>query len=239
LRQNSGVFDHITIRVSDREASLAFYTAALGEPTHDGAWGDFSIVHAGPVAENLHVAWGASDRAAVDEWWERMTALGYADNGSPGTRPQYNSSYYGAFVFDPDGNNIEAVHHDRTRPGEIDHVWLRTNDVIATKRFYDTVAPAVGISLVTFDSDKVRYTDGAGSFTFIEGDELTRNVHLAFGVPDQAKVEAFYEAAIGAGYTDNGAPGERSQYHRGYYGAFVIDPNGHNVEAVFHDRSGG
>jgi catechol 2,3-dioxygenase-like lactoylglutathione lyase family enzyme len=233
------VFDHVTIRVSDLEASKAFYKAALGEPTYDGAftaWGNFDIAHNGPVAENLHAAWGARDREAVDEWWERMTSLGYADNGQPGTRPQYNPSYYGAFVLDPDGNNVERVHHDRTRPDEIDHLWLRTEDVVATKQFYDAVSRVVGINLVTFDSEKVRYTDGAGSFTFITGDQLTRNVHLAFGAPDRATVDAFYETAVAAGYADNGEPGERPQYHPGYYAAFVLDPNGHNIEAVFHDR---
>jgi len=235
------MFDHIDIRVSDLEASIAFYTAALGEPTHAGGdytgWDDFDIAHSGTVSEGLHVAWGATDRAAVDEWWERMTSLGYRDNGSPGTRPQYNSTYYGAFVLDPDGNNIERVHHDRTRPGQIDHLWLRTADLLETKRFYDTVAPIVGIDLVTFDDTKVRYTDGVGSFTFIVGDELTRHVHLAFGVSDQATVDAFHAAALEAGYVDNGAPGERPQYHPGYYGAVVFDPDGNNIEAVFHDRS--
>ncbi|HEV8459116.1 MAG TPA: VOC family protein [Gaiellaceae bacterium] len=234
------MFDHIDIRVADLDASRAFYTAALGEPTHDDddytGWGNFDVAHSGTVSEGLHVAWGATDRAAVDAWWERMTSLGYRDNGSPGTRPQYNSTYYGAFVLDPDGNNVERVHHDRTRPDQIDHLWLRTADLLATKRFYDTVAPIVGIDLVTFDDTKVRYTDGVGSFTFILGDELTRHVHLAFGVSDQATVDAFHAAALEAGYADNGAPGERPQYHPGYYGAFVFDPDGNNVEAVFHDR---
>ena len=239
LRKNRGVFDHITIRVNDLDASRAFYTAALGEPTYDGAftqWGDFIVAHSGALTEHLHVAWGASNRAAVDEWWERMTSLGYVDNGQPGTRPQYNPSYYGAFVLDPDGNNIERVHHDRTRPDQIDHVWLRTSDVVATKRFYDTVARIVGINLVTFDSEKVRYTDGAGSFTFVLGDELTRNAHFAFGVSDTETVDTFHAAALAAGYPDNGAPGERPQYHPGYYAAFVFDPDGDNVEAVYHGR---
>ena len=62
-------------------------------------------------------------------------------------------------------------------------------------------------------------------------------MHLAFGVHDVATVERFHEVATAAGYPDNGAPGERPQYHPGYYGAFVLDPDGHNVEAVFHDRS--
>ena len=62
-------------------------------------------------------------------------------------------------------------------------------------------------------------------------------MHLAFGVGDRQAVERFHELATAAGYADNGAPGERPQYHPGYVGAFVLDPDGHNVEAVFHDRS--
>jgi predicted lactoylglutathione lyase len=58
----------------------------------------------------------------------------------------------------------------------------------------------------------------------------------AFGVRDRATVDEFHRVATSAGYADNGEPGERPQYHPGYYGAFVLDPDGHNVEAVFHDR---
>jgi catechol 2,3-dioxygenase-like lactoylglutathione lyase family enzyme len=83
----------------------------------------------------------------------------------------------------------------------------------------------------------VRYSDGAGSFTFVVGDEPTEHVHLAFGVNDREAVAAFHRLATEAGYLDNGLPGERPHYHPGYYAAFVIDPHGNNVEAVFHDRS--
>jgi catechol 2,3-dioxygenase-like lactoylglutathione lyase family enzyme len=62
------------------------------------------------------------------------------------------------------------------------------------------------------------------------------NVHVAFGVPGTDAVTAFHEVALAARYRDNGGPGERPQYHPGYYGAFVFDPGGHNVEAVLHDR---
>jgi catechol 2,3-dioxygenase-like lactoylglutathione lyase family enzyme len=61
-------------------------------------------------------------------------------------------------------------------------------------------------------------------------------VHLAFPADDDATVRAFHAAALAAGYTDHGAPGERPQYHPGYYGAFVLDPDGHNVEVVNHNR---
>lgn len=236
------MFDHVEIHVSDPAASRAFYGEALGLPTFDGElveWGDFGTVPVDeehPLTRNLHIAFGAESRDDVDAWWNRLTEAGYENDGEPGPRPQYSASYYGAFVLDPDGNSVEAVHHDRSRAREIDHLWLRTEDVAAAKRFYETVAPAVGIHLVHQSPDRIRFTDGTGSFSFVAG-EPTEHVHLAFGVPDFAAVSRFHELATAAGYADNGAPGERPQYHPGYYGAFVLDANGHNVEAVFHDRS--
>jgi catechol 2,3-dioxygenase-like lactoylglutathione lyase family enzyme len=236
------VFDHVTIRVADFAESRRFYDEALGLPTHDGnytEWGDFGIAPAerpADVTRRLHVGFGVEERDAVDAWWLRMTEAGYESDGEPGPRPEYTESYYGAFVLDPDGNSVEAVHHRRSRTGEIDHVWLRTRDVEAVKLFYATVAPAVGIELMRDGPDRVRWSDGAGSFTFVEGDPASHNVHLAFGVADQTAVERFHELAIAAGCRDNGAPGERPQYHPGYFAAYVIDPDGHNVEAVFHDR---
>jgi catechol 2,3-dioxygenase-like lactoylglutathione lyase family enzyme len=236
------VFDHVEIHVSDPAASRAFYGEALGLPTFDGElveWGDFGTVPVDeehPLTRNLHIAFGVESRDDVDAWWNRLTEAGYESDGEPGPRPQYSESYYGAFVLDPDGNSVEAVHHDRSRAREIDHLWLRTEDVAAAKRFYETVAPAVGIHLVHQSPDRIRFTDGTGSFSFVAG-EPTEHVHLAFGVPDFASVSRFHELATAAGYADNGAPGERPQYHPGYYGAFVLDANGHNVEAVFHDRS--
>jgi catechol 2,3-dioxygenase-like lactoylglutathione lyase family enzyme len=239
------VFDHVTIRVRDFEASGAFYRLALGEPRFgDGsftAWGNFVVARTSderPAAKRLHIGFGAHDRDEVDRWWEKLTAAGYESDGPPGVRPGYHPSYYGAFVLDPDGNSIELVHHHATSPeaSRIDHLWLRTRDVEAAKRFYETIAPVVGIKLVHDTPDRVRFTDDIGSFSFVEGHAPTENVHYAFGVGDRAAVDEFHRVATSAGYEDNGAPGERPQYHPGYYGAFVLDPDGHNVEAVFHDR---
>jgi catechol 2,3-dioxygenase-like lactoylglutathione lyase family enzyme len=237
------VFDHVEIHVADLAASRAFYHEALGLPTFEGElveWGDFGIVTVDeehPLTRNLHLAFGAASREDVDAWWNRMTEAGYESDGEPGERPQYSESYYGAFVLDPDGNSVEAVHHYRSRTGKIDHLWLRTADVQACRRFYETIAPAVGIELVRDQPELVRWSDGEGSFSFVAGGEPTENVHLAFGVPDFAAVKRFHEVATAAGYRDNGAPGERPQYHPGYYGAFVFDPDSNNVEAVFHARS--
>ncbi|HZP72183.1 MAG TPA: VOC family protein [Gaiellaceae bacterium] len=233
------MFDHVDIRVSDLAASRSFYTEALGLPTLEGEWiewGDFGIVADGPVTRNLHVAFGMADRDAVDAWWNRLTEAGYESDGEPGPRPQYSETYYGAFVLDPDGNSIEAVHHERVHPGEMQHLWFRTRDLATAKRFYETVAPVVGLEILHDSPERVQFSDGRGNFTFVPGERPTENVHLAFGVRDFATVERFHEVAVGAGYASNGAPGERPQYHPGYFGSFVRDPDGHNVEAVFHDR---
>jgi catechol 2,3-dioxygenase-like lactoylglutathione lyase family enzyme len=238
------MFDHLDIHVSDFAASRRFYFEALGLPSTDGeyvAWGDFGIEAVSaehPLTRNLHIAFGAEDRDAVDAWWNRMTEAGYESDGEPGPRPQYSADYYGAFVLDPDGNSVELVHHGTSRAGEIDHAWLRTRDVDAIARFYDAVAPVVGISPERARPDflHIRFADGSGSFSFVTGDEPTENVHLAFGVPDLATVKRFHAVATAAGGRDNGAPGERPQYHPGYFGAFVLDPDGHNIEAVWHNR---
>jgi len=239
------VFDHVDITVSDLAASRGFYHQALGLPSVEGEWiewGDFGIQSVDddhPLTRNLHIAFAVPDRNAVEAWWNRMTEAGYQSDGKPGPRPHYSASYYGAFITDPDGNSVEAVHHDRSRHGEIDHLWLRTRDLAAAKRFYDTVAPVVGIELRHNWPDRLQYrfSDGRGSFSFVTGDEPTQNVHLAFSVPDLDTVIRFHETATAAGYRDNGTPGERPQYHPGYYGAFVYDADSNNVEAVFHDRS--
>lgn len=233
------MFDHVTIRVSDLAASRRFYVEALGLPTNDGEyveWDAFGITAGDDVSRRLHVGFGVSDREAVDAWWTRMTGAGYRSDGEPGPRPEYSETYYGAFVLDPDGNSVEVVHHYRSRTGGIDHVWLRTRDVAAAKRFYVTIAPVVGLELVRDTAELVRFSDGEGSFTFVAGDEPTHNVHLAFGVGDTDAVARFHEVATASGYADNGGPGERPEYHPGYHGAFVFDPDGHNVEAVFHSR---
>ena len=75
-----------------------------------------------------------------------------------------------------------------------------------------------------------------GSFSLVAGDEPTREAHLAFPADTNDAVDAFHRALTGAGYPDNGAPGERAHYHPGYYGAFVLDPDGNNVELVNHNR---
>jgi catechol 2,3-dioxygenase-like lactoylglutathione lyase family enzyme len=239
------MFDHVEIRVTDVEASKRFYRLALGEPTHDDEWitewDNFGIAAASaekPASARLHVGFGAQERAEVDRWWAKLTTAGYENDGDPGVRAWYHDTYYGAFVRDPDGHSVESVHHHRTDAAatRVDHLWLRTASIENAKRFYEAIAPVVGIELVHDTPDRVRFSDGVGSFSFVHLDEPTERVHLAFGVGGRAAVDEFHRVATAAGAVDNGKPGERPQYHPGYYGAFVLDPDGHNVEAVFHDR---
>jgi len=243
------VFDHVGIRVSAIEASREFYELALaqlgyGEPYRGPnlfEWEDLAISEADgerPVTRNLHLALVARSRDAVDAWWRAMTAAGHPDAGEPGPRPQYAPAYYGAFVSDPDGNSVEAVHHDEPREGDnrLDHLWIRVRDLAESRLFYETVAPTVGLRVRDGDARRFHVTSGARSFALVQDDPVTENLHLAFPAPDGATVDAFHAAALEAGFRDNGAPGERPEYHPGYYGAFVLDPDGNNIEAVFHDR---
>jgi catechol 2,3-dioxygenase-like lactoylglutathione lyase family enzyme len=118
------MIDHLGFSVSDFERSLAFYKAALAPLGYgvvmggDGYAGlgekgkpDFWITAGGKTAPHTHVCFVAKDRATVDAFYAAAIAAGGTDNGKPGLRAHYHPSYYGAFVLDPDGHNIEAVSH--------------------------------------------------------------------------------------------------------------------------------
>jgi len=120
------MFNHVTIRVSDRLASEAFYGMVLGEFGVESTyaddwfveWDDFSLLDAStgrPVTIGLHVGFVAPSRAHVDAFWRAGTAAGFRDAGAPGERSHYKPDYYGAFLFDPDGNSVELVNHNRRR----------------------------------------------------------------------------------------------------------------------------
>ena len=242
------MLDHITIRASDRAASELFYDTVLrtigieqsGRDDQYTVWaGDFSLAHAddeSPVTHRLHVGFVAPSRAHVDEFWHTGREVGYRDAGTPGPRPQYREDYYGAFLLDPDGNSAEAVHHGGMRGRGIDHLWVRVADVAAAKEFYERVAPFGAFRLNRELPDRVQFVGAAGSVSFVAGEERTENVHLAFEAMDDETVDAFHRTLTKAGYRDNGLPGERAHYHPDYYGAFVLDPDGNNVEIVNHNR---
>jgi catechol 2,3-dioxygenase-like lactoylglutathione lyase family enzyme len=241
------VFDHVTIRAADRESSERFYDTVLPtlgiERTYsdDGLveWDDFSLSPASdekPPTRGLHVGFVAPSRAQVDEFWRVGTEAGYRDDGPPGPRPQYRDDYYGSFLLDPDGNSAEAVHHGAMhRESRVDHLWIRVADVAASKRFYETVAAQTGFRLKLDTPERAQFVSLSGSFSVVLG-APTEHLHLAFPARENATVDEFHRIATAAGYEDNGAPGERPVYHDGYYGAFVLDPDGNNIEVVNHNR---
>ncbi|HUP97764.1 MAG TPA: VOC family protein [Usitatibacter sp.] len=112
----------------------------------------------------------------------------------------------------------------------IDHVHLRVADLDRTKRFYRAVLESLGRGDAIRDDP---HYFNADELWIDKADGPVSRVHLAFQAKDRAMVQAFHRAALAAGGRDNGAPGERD-YHPGYYGAFALDPDGNNIEAVFH-----
>lgn len=110
----------------------------------------------------------------------------------------------------------------------IDHVHIKTRDLDAAKRFYRAVLEPLGIPLV--EADTHAYADEL----WIDAGEPHTHIHLAFQAKDHETVQRFHEAGLAAGGKDNGPPGERPQYHPGYYAAFLYDPDGNNIEAVYH-----
>jgi catechol 2,3-dioxygenase-like lactoylglutathione lyase family enzyme len=125
----------------------------------------------------------------------------------------------------------------------IDHLGVPVTDYEKSKAFYlKALAPINYSLLLEFPAAVTGTTDVAGfgengkpDYWISKEAEIKGHIHVAFRVPNRALVDAFYEAAMAAGGTDNGAPGVRAIYHPNYYGAFVRDPDGHNIEAVCHE----
>jgi catechol 2,3-dioxygenase-like lactoylglutathione lyase family enzyme len=245
-----GVFDHVGIYVADRARSEAFFVEILETlgvdqtySTHTLAeWRDFALSETDaehPVTQNVHIGFVAPTREQVDQFWETGLAAGGTDDGPPGPRPQYIEDYYGAFLRDPDGNSVEAVHFGEQRHDvTIGHLWLRVADLATATAFYKTIAPAAGLQLRHESTERATFRTSAvrpESFTLVAGDVLTKNVHMAFP-GDEDAVRRFHADATTAGYRSHGQPGERPQYHPGYYAAYVLDPDGNNIEVVDHHR---
>ena len=117
----------------------------------------------------------------------------------------------------------------------IDHVQLVVADIDASKRFYQAVLGTLGIPVISPADDFFMADELCVSSADSEAAQgrLTGRVHLAFQAADEAQVTAFYKAGLENGGTDNGGPGTRS-YHPGYFAAFLLDPDGNNIEAVYH-----
>ncbi|OMQ24658.1 VOC family protein [Serratia oryzae] len=125
----------------------------------------------------------------------------------------------------------------------IDHTGINVSQFARSKEFYSKVLAPLGYALrLQLGDAAAGYgetvlqpgDDPGGAFWISTGAPCTPRIHIAFRATSQAQVKAFYEAALAAGAKDNGAPGFRHHYHKNYYAAFVYDPDGYNIEAVFH-----
>ncbi len=124
----------------------------------------------------------------------------------------------------------------------IDHTGLNVSDYARAKDFYVKALAPLGYAVLMELPPSIVPNGGMGmgvppkpDFWVAGGVPQSPRLHIAFRAGNRAQVDAFYKAAIAAGGRDNGAPGIRPHYHPNYYGAFVLDPDGHNVEAVCHD----
>jgi catechol 2,3-dioxygenase-like lactoylglutathione lyase family enzyme len=120
----------------------------------------------------------------------------------------------------------------------LDHVGIQVSDFAKARAFYEKALAPLGItSMMEFDNDGGKVV-GMGSdrpfFWVGDGGALKGRLHVCFAAKTRAEVDAFYVAAMAAGGSDNGPPGLRPHYHATYYGAYVLDPDGHNIEAVCH-----
>ena len=124
----------------------------------------------------------------------------------------------------------------------LDHMGLSVSDIQRSKAFYSAALGAIGYELLMdFPAEVTGSTAFAGfgeppkpDLWIGQGEPNKPAIHVAFRVDSRVAVDAFYKAALAAGGRDNGAPGLRPHYHPNYYGAFVLDPDGHNIEAVCH-----
>ena len=192
------------------------------------------------MTRGLHVGFRAPDRAHVDAFWQAGVDAGHPDDGararasSTGRRTTAAScSTRTATASRPS----TAIAGSRSRTaasttcGSASATSRRRG--ASTRRF----APHAGIALGDDEPPRVQFVGPDYSFSLIDDERpLTEHVHLAFPAGDDATVRAFHAAALAGGYEDHGAPGERADYHTGYYGAFVLDPDGHNVEVVNHNE---
>src|SRR4051794_13646675 len=117
----------------------------------------------------------------------------------------------------------------------IDHLSLNVSDLAASRAFYEAALAPLGFGVVMEWENRVAFGPTARPIFFLNRREpVVTGVHVAFQARDRDAVDAFHAAALAAGAGDNGGPGLRPEYHAHYYGAFILDPDGNNAEAVCH-----
>jgi catechol 2,3-dioxygenase-like lactoylglutathione lyase family enzyme len=225
------MFDHVTLRVADLAAAEALFQALLDPLAFDetfssrtfAQWGDFALTadDAGhPVTRGAYVAFAAPDADAADDFRAAGRANGLQLEGD--------------VLLDAEGNRFAAVTASR-RDGNVHRVAIGVADLGAAAGFYRVVADTTGFVLAEQDAERATFAAGDRCLDLVGAGPRTDHLHLAFRGDDDA-VRRFYAAATAAGHPGNGEPGERPQYHPGYFAAYVFDPDGNNIEVVDHHR---
>jgi catechol 2,3-dioxygenase-like lactoylglutathione lyase family enzyme len=240
------MFDHVTLRVPDLATVSNAFAALLAELEIEqttstpsfSVWGNFALTQTDaehPIARRVQIAFIAPSPANVDRFARVGVDAGFTGDGAAGPRSEQADDYYAAFLKDDAGNSFVAVHRDRERPrGNLDHVAIRVSNVNASAAFYSTIGTAAGLTIRRQTADRATFLVGEsdGSFLVLAG-EPTQNIHVAFS-GENDDIRRFHADATAAGYRSNGEPGERPSYHDGYYAAYVLDPDGNNIEVVNH-----
>jgi len=207
----------------------------------------------GPAARanGFHLGFLAQDTATVDSFHREALAAGASDDGAPGQRPQYAGGHYGAYVRDVDGNKLQVVCYTEDTfaqrdPTMISHITLGAVDPNASRAFFDPVLGALGIKPVVQESydTVVGYGQNGQALPLIyvirtfDGEAPCggNGTHSAIKAADVNAVHAFYDAALKLGGSCEGPPGPRPHYGEGYYSAYVRDPAGNKLQAVFRGQ---
>jgi catechol 2,3-dioxygenase-like lactoylglutathione lyase family enzyme len=237
------VIDHLTLRVPGLESASETIREVLDElelpQTHTtptlSIWGNFILAQVQPdrpITTRSHAAFVAPTPEHVDRFAAAGIKAGLTDDGAPGPRPAYGEDYYATFLKDGAGNSLEAVYRGGARPaGTLDHIAIRVADVARSTAFYLAIGSATGLDIRRQGEDHTVFSVASGGAFSVVAGTPSENVHIAFSGED---VHRFHADALAAGYRSNGEPGERPQYHDGYYAAFVLDPDGNNIEVVNH-----
>jgi catechol 2,3-dioxygenase-like lactoylglutathione lyase family enzyme len=237
------VFDHVTLRVPDLPTAERRFQSLLDQLAFDethstraiAVWGDFALTQTeddAHLTRRAHVAFAARSRGAVDAFWEAGAAAGLAGE-APAAQ---DDGAYAAVLRDELENAFAAVHRDGRRPGvNVERVALAVADLGAALGFYRDVAATVGLEE---HAGTATFAAASGGRLSLEAGPPTAHLHLAFPGDDDA-VRAFFSTLVAAGHRPNGEPGERARYHPGYFAAYVLDPDGNNIEVVDHHEGRG
>jgi predicted enzyme related to lactoylglutathione lyase len=234
------------IGVADTARARSFYGGLFGWRIEPGpSAGGYQIstptvpggMHGGDEGATPLVFFGVADlRAAM----ARVRDLGgHADESREGSFGRFalcrddQGSPFGIHQPPEAGSKVTRATTDCSPT--IDHVTLRARDLPASRRFYETALTPLGFGLEFEREGLLAFGSGeSGRLIIFASERPVAGVHIAFSAPTREAVNRFHAAALEAGGRDNGAPGPRPEYHGGYYGAYVFDPDGNNVEAVHH-----